>query len=65
MTKPTPRERELFQMIITLAQITLDVTAALKAMQPLPQEALDAMSDSTEKMTEFVNRIRKWNETDG
>jgi hypothetical protein len=52
-------------MIITLAQITLDVTAALKAMQPLPQEALDAMSDSTEKMTEFVNRIRKWNETDG
>jgi hypothetical protein len=65
VNEPTQRELQLFQLILTVVQITLDLRGAIIALGPLPEDALNAINDSREKIEEVIERIKGWNEADG
>jgi hypothetical protein len=59
------KDREMFSMVVTVAQITMSLRSAIRAMGPLNDEAQAAMKEVDAFTTEFIGRMEKWTKIDG
>jgi hypothetical protein len=61
----TQSERDLFTLLLTLAQFTLSLKEAIEAIPNPTSELSKAINDADAFMNEFLVEMDKWDKEDG